>query len=386
MKFAVPKFFKNEASGALVLGCAAAAALIWSNSPFADGYKAVFNYDIVHWINDGLMVLFFLLVGLEIKRELTDGELSTKESALLPLLAAMGGMVVPALIYLAINFQHPQNWNGWAIPSATDIAFAVGLMAAFGSRVPLPLKIFLLAIAVMDDLGAIIIIALFYGGDIDISMLAIAAVVAGIMFSMNMRIKTVWPYLLMGVVLWYFSLESGIHATIAGVITAMAIPTPRVKDVERKLHKPVSFLILPIFGLANAGISFAGMGFESLLEPVAFGIALALPFGKAIGIFGVCCIFFCFFARPEGVCNKQLLAMSLMCGIGFTMSLFIGLLAFPDELMRTEMRLGVFAGSIISAVAGTIIMAVALKDTHKNAGIAQPAPTQEISVMIDDEN
>jgi NhaA family Na+:H+ antiporter len=376
----VINFFRLEAAGGIVLLIASVAALLIANSPLFTYYDHALNgfhfgfslpeifgvtfaadKSVLHWINDALMVIFFFLVGMEIKREMAEGELSSPRRALLPALAALGGMVIPALIYWFINQDNPAALRGWAIPSATDIAFALGVLAVVGSRAPLSLKILLTAIAIIDDLGAIIIIALFYTSQIDTAALLFALVPVAGLFILNRRcVSSPWPYLFLGILLWLCVLQSGIHATIAGVVLAMFIPLRAknnpdhspLRHLEHTIHPWVVFGILPIFGFANAGVPFAGMGWGSLAEPVSLGIILGLFVGKQIGIFltitGLVLIGLC--PKPEGAGWLQLYALSLLCGIGFTMSLFIGGLSFDSVEMQASVRLGVLAGSLLSAV------------------------------------
>jgi Na+:H+ antiporter, NhaA family len=372
-RFANPiaDFLESEAAGGIILMFVAALALVIANSPLAPEYagflKAKFaGLSVLHWINDALMAVFFLLVGLEIKRELIDGELSTWPRRVLPAIAAAGGMAVPALVYLFINKGLPENTAGWAIPAATDIAFALGVLAILGKRVPASLKIFLAALAILDDLGAVIIIALFYTQELHLWALGSAAAIMVVLIGLNrLQVRSLWPYLALGVGLWFFMHESGVHATIAGVLLALTIPhrarddTP-LEKMEHALHKPVAFLIVPIFGFANAGVSFGGM--ESLASPVTVGVAAGLFFGKQIGIFGAAAlaILLGLAQRPQGASLLHLYGVSLICGIGFTMSLFIGMLAFPDnDAMIYMVKLGVLGGSLASALGGIVVMLLA---------------------------
>lgn len=374
-------FLKHEAAGGLLLLAAACLALIAANSPLGSSYVRFFNTSltagiaplaltktILHWINDGLMAIFFFLVGLEIKREFLVGALSSRKRAALPAIAALGGMVVPALIYAVVNWNDDVAFRGWAIPAATDIAFAVGVMALLGSRVPPALKIFLLALAIIDDLGAIVIIALFYTADLSVTALALAACGLVCLAYLNHRKFTrVSVYLIAGLFVWVCVLKSGVHATLAGVATALAIPlaagTPGMigplEKLEHRLAPWVSFGVLPLFAFANAGVSLAGVSITQMLSNIPLGIALGLAIGKPIGIYG--------FSRlaianglsemPDGTSRVQLFGAAVLGGIGFTMSLFIGMLAFPDPAFATELRIGVLLGSIISAVAGYFILA-----------------------------
>jgi NhaA family Na+:H+ antiporter len=356
---------------------AAALALILANSPVADTYFAGLHayagpLSVQHWINDALMAVFFLLVGVEIKREMLDGQLSTWSRRTLPGVAALGGMIAPALIYLAFNWNDPQTVRGWAIPSATDIAFALGVLSLLGSRVPTSLKVFLAALAIIDDLGAVVIIAVFYTGDLSILNLAAAAVTFAALLVMN-RFGTLrlWPYLVLGGVLWYFVLRSGVHATIAGVLLALTIPLrvsrARPDDLEGSplhrlehgLHRWVAFGIVPVFGFANAGVSFDGVTLDSLAEPLTVGVALGLLVGKLVGVFGssYAIIRAGFADVPMGAGILQLVGISLLCGIGFTMSLFIGLLAFADTpALQEEVKIGILVGSTLSGIAGWTLL------------------------------
>jgi NhaA family Na+:H+ antiporter len=315
------------------------------------------------------MALFFLLVGLEIKREILAGELDSWPRRALPCIAALGGMIAPALIFFAINWQSPETWRGWAIPTATDIAFALGVLSLFGSRIPNSLKVFLTSLAIMDDLGAILIIAIFYASDLSFMALGAAAVITVLLFGLNrFGVMRLAPYLLLGVGLWAAMLFSGIHATLAGVVLAMTIPLGSMGEengtgsplsqLEDRLGLWVAFLVLPVFGFANAGVSLAGASMESLLAPLSLGIAAGLLFGKQIGIMSAIVI-----ARRTGIAHlpagaswRQMYGVALLCGIGFTMSLFIGLLAFADAERESMIKLAVLAGSLLSAFAGAAVL------------------------------
>lgn len=373
-------FVHHEAAGGLVLMLAALAALIVSNSPLAwlyDGFLGTavgvrvgplaIDKPLLLWINDGLMAVFFFLVGLEIKRELLRGELSTLGQAALPALAAVGGMAVPAVIYVAINAGDPAALRGWAIPTATDIAFSVGVLALLGSRIPSSLRIFLLALAIIDDLGAIIIIALFYTEQLSPSSLMLAAVGAVVLWALNARgVSRPAPYVLTGIFIWVCVLKSGVHATLAGVIVALAIPAQSeapgqpslLEQLEESLHPWVAFAVLPLFAFANAGVSLQGVSLAKLLAPVPLGIALGLLLGKPIGIFGAVWLAVKggLASRPEGASWGQVLGIGMLGGIGFTMSLFIGTLAFPDPAHAAQLRLGVLAGSLLSAAVGCLVL------------------------------
>ena len=374
-------FLHHEAAGGLVLVAAALLALLVSNSPLSFLYDAFLHMRVgvrvgpltldkplLLWINDGLMAIFFFLVGLEIKRELMEGELSTFGHAALPLVAAIGGMAVPAIIYVAINSDDPAALRGWAIPAATDIAFAVGVLALLGSRVPVSLKIFLLALAIIDDLGAIVIIALFYTDHLSIESLILAGVGISILLLLNRAgVTRLAPYVLTGIAIWVCVLKSGVHATLAGVVVALAIPLTRKSDgepsllehVEEQLHPWVAFGVLPLFAFANAGVSLAGISLANLVEPIPLGIAAGLFFGKTIGIFGATWIAVMggVATRPEGATWSHILGVAMLGGVGFTMSLFIGMLAFSEPEQAAQLRLGVLAGSVISAVAGYLVLA-----------------------------
>jgi NhaA family Na+:H+ antiporter len=375
---AITRFLANEAAGGLVLTAAAAVALIVANSPLSSAYHALVEAPVLgvtplEVVNDGLMALFFLLVGMEIKRELVSGELSSWQQRMLPGLAAAGGMLVPALIYAAINLSSPATLRGWAIPSATDIAFSLAVMTLLGSRVPTSLKVFLAALAIIDDLGAIIIIALFYSSGIDPLMLlfALAAFLVLVVFNL-LDLRNLVPYLLVGALLWYFVLRSGIHATIAGVLLAMTIPigseadrSPlvRLRDI---IHRWVAFGILPLFGFLNAGVQLTGLGGAALVDPVTLGIALGLFIGKQLGVFGTVALTVrAGLARyPTGATLTQVYGTAILCGIGFTMSLFIGLLAFANDPEHHDAtKIGVLIGSLISAVVGFVVLRLASRRT-----------------------
>ena len=382
----IREFLQMEASGGILLVLASAVALIIANSALSDEYDDLLHHvyasigigpfsidkSLLHWINDGLMAVFFFLVGLEIKRELVEGELSSISQALLPAIAAVGGMVVPAVIYAGVNVADPESLRGWAIPAATDIAFALGVLSLLGPRVPISLKVLLTAIAVFDDLGAIIIIAFFYTAEVSLIALGAAAVALVCLVILNLAgVKKTAPYLLIGAVLWVCVLKSGVHATLAGVALAMAIPMSGsgpdrrspLKSLEHAVHPWVAFGVLPIFGFANAGVSFAGIGWTSLLEPVTLGISAGLFIGKQIGIFGTIWLTVRFgIARmPDRANWQQIYGMSLLCGIGFTMSLFIGGLAWTHSDYGAAVRLGVITGSVISAAVGSLVLMLATK-------------------------
>ena len=370
------EFMESEASGGILLMVAAALALVVANSPLAGVYfgtlhSYVLGLSIGHWVNDGLMAVFFLLVGLEIKREMLDGQLSTWSRRILPGVAAAGGMLVPALIYVAFNSSDPETIRGWAIPAATDIAFALGVLSLLGPRVPTSLKIFLTALAIIDDLGAVIIIALFYTADLSMPALGAAALILAALIALNrFGVQTLWPYLILGAGLWGAVLLSGVHATLAGVTLALTIPlrpAPGKPDdmhsplhrLEHGIHGWVAYLIVPVFGFANAGVSFAGMDASILTGSLPLGIALGLFLGKMVGVFGTAwlTIRLGFADMPANANTVQLFGVSLLCGIGFTMSLFIGALAFPTSPeLGDAVKVGVFTGSLVSATAGALLL------------------------------
>jgi NhaA family Na+:H+ antiporter len=373
-------FLKLESAGGLLLVAAAGLALICSNSPLRQTYDDLLRIPVemrfgsfavakplLLWINDGLMAIFFLLVGLEVKREVIEGELSTPAQVLLPVVAGLGGMVVPAVIYLLFNRGSGAALNGWAIPTATDIAFALGILSLLGDRVPLSLKMFLTAVAIADDLGAIVIIALFYTAELSISMLFLAAVAIAVLTVLNLRkITRIAPYVIVGVILWVFVLKSGVHATLAGVAIAFAVPSKTtdahghapLHQMEHSLHPWVAFGVLPIFAFANAGVSFAGVTLTALAAPLPLGIAAGLFVGKLVGVCGASAtlIRLGLAKLPEGASWRQLVGVAALCGVGFTMSLFIGSLAFEGPEYFTPLRLGVIAGSTISGVTGYLLL------------------------------
>ena len=381
------EFLQAESAGGIVLIVAAALALAIANSPLAGAYgdflalPVVFSAGSVEvakplllWINDALMAVFFFLVGLEVKREVLTGQLSSWDKASLPLFAAVGGMAIPAAIFIALNTGSPETLSGWAIPAATDIAFALGVLALLGSRVPVALKALLLAVAVIDDIGAIAIIALFYTAGVDTGMLGAAAIVL-VALAVVGRLKPASsiPYVLLGVLLWYFVLKSGVHATLAGVATALAVPvTARngdklLEDMEHGLHPWVAFLIIPLFGFANAGVSLAGVSPADLLAPLPLGIAAGLVLGKQLGIAGFAwgAVKLGLARLPESVNWRQLHALSLLAGIGFTMSLFIGNLAFADPATVDAVKIGVLGGSLVAALSGYFLLRLALPDASE---------------------
>lgn len=378
-------YMQHDAASGIILLCAALLALILQNSPASWLYDGLLETPVtvgigelmIHkplllWINDGLMAIFFFLVGLEIKREMVIGELSSVKQASLPVIAAVGGMLVPALIYSAFNWTDDIALHGWAIPAATDIAFAVGVLALLGPRVPTSLKVFLLALAIIDDLGAIIIIAFFYTEHLSIAALALAGVSIAVLAIMNLRgVNSTAPYALVGIVIWVCVLKSGVHATLAGVITAFAIPLTIPESngdgvekqsllvrLEEGLHPWVTFGVLPLFAFANAGVSLAGMTADKIFSAIPLGIALGLFIGKPLGIFGFAwtAIKFRFAGKPDGATWAQIFGVAILGGIGFTMSLFIGMLAFVDAERAAEIRIGVLMGSIASAIVGYLVL------------------------------
>lgn len=367
----------NPASGGLLLMLVAALALLLANSPAAPAYFGALDaylgpLSALHWINDGLMAVFFLLVGLEIKREVLEGQLSTWPGRVLPGLAAAGGMAAPALIFAALNWGDPTTMRGWAIPAATDIAFALGVLALLGSRVPVSLKVFLTALAIIDDLGAVLIIAVFYTDGLSLPDLGGAVMVLAALWGLNRAgMLRLWPYLLLGALLWVLVLRSGVHATLAGVALAFAIPLrggePGAADtplhrLEHALHPWVMFGVVPVFGFANAGVSFAGLTAAALVGQLTLGVAAGLVLGKLLGVFGVAALAIRLGVAPmpTGAGWGQLLGVSLLCGIGFTMSLFIGALAFAaSPALQDEVKVGILAGSLLAGAAGWAVLRLA---------------------------
>ena len=379
---ALQEFLRLEAASGILLVIAAVLAMIVENSPLAPWYDALLgtrvevrvgDFEIAKplllWINDGLMALFFLLVGLELKREIVRGELRDRSRAALPAIAALGGFAVPALIYTAINAGNETAMTGWAIPSATDIAFALGVLSLLGDRVPPALKLFLLTLAIVDDLAAIIVIALFYTADLSVASLVVASLAVAVLAILNRRgVTSLVPYGLVGLILWTAVLKSGVHATLAGVVLAFFIPLRSdsekgrspAEQLEHDLHPPVAFAILPIFGFANTGISLSGLTLESLVSPVPLGIALGLIFGNQIGVMSLAwlCVKLGIGRLPDGVNWKMIYGAACLCGIGFTMSLFISSLAFEEgaQQMAADDRLGILVGSLISAAWGVLVL------------------------------
>ena len=378
-------FFQLEAASGLVLLIAAIVALVISNSNFSELYfKTLEQYlfigindfglklSVHHWINDLLMAVFFFFVTLEIKREFIQGELSNLKKALLPIIGAVGGMVVPALVYISINFGNTETLNGWAIPSATDIAFSLGILSLLGSRVPISLKIFLTALAIIDDLGAILIIAFFYSGDLSISYLSLILISYILLLILNkLGVKKFIPYLIIGALMWFFTYKSGIHATIAGVLLASTIPH-RVKNkdfsllikLEHAISPYVAFLIMPIFAFANAGVSLAGLSLSSLLEPVPLGILLGLFIGKQVGVMvsSYLAVKLGAAQMPDNSSWLSLYGVSILTGVGFTMSLFVGNLAFAGSIHYMDgVKIGVLSGSLLSTIFGYFLLLYASK-------------------------
>ncbi len=390
-------FFQHEAAGGIVMMIAAVIALVVSNSPLAGAYQALLDLPVsiragqlaldkplLHWINDGLMAVFFCLVALEIKRELLVGELSSRAQALLPLVAAIGGMAVPAAIYVAINAGDAAALDGWAIPTATDIAFAVAVLSLLGPGVPASLKVFLLALAIIDDLGAIVIIAIFYTSKLSLLALVLAGIGVAGLAVLNLRgVTRIAPYMLVGFAVWVCVLKSGIHATLAGVLVGLAIPmrgaqpngdTSPLEHLEHQLHPWVSFAVLPLFGFANAGVELTGLTLGDLGHNVTLGVALGLLLGKPIGILGACWL-----AQRAGLCPlpagatwPQMAGVAMLAGIGFTMSLFIGILAFADPAFSTPVRLGVLLGSLLAAGIGYSVLRRACGATAPPSSERQP--------------
>ena len=377
-------FMQKESAGGIVLIFAALAALVVANTPLYSAYQAWLNIPIVAgfggfvidkplllWVNDGLMAVFFFLIGLEVKREVMEGQLSSWNKASLPLVAAIGGMAIPAVVFLSINSGSPANQAGWAIPAATDIAFALGILALLGPRVPVALKALLLAIAVIDDIGAITIIALFYTGEINTGYLAMGGAVFAVMLVVGrMKIPSAIPYVLLAILMWAFVLKSGVHATLAGVAAALTVPLVAHKGerllehMEHALHPWVAFLVIPIFGFANAGVVLLGLNPADLLAPLPLGIALGLLIGKQVGILGFAWVAVKtgLASLPDAVSWRQIHAISLFAAIGFTMSLFIGNLAFASPEQVDAVKLGVLSGSTIAAIAGFFLLRSTLPD------------------------
>ena len=377
---AIKNFFSREEKSGILLLLFAMLALIIVNSPLQSLYFEIkytyipinigdfsFTKNVSHWVNDGLMAIFFFVIGLELKREILEGELSSFDRMVLPAIAAIGGMLAPAVVYVLINYSNPENMSGWAIPTATDIAFSLAVLLLLGKSVPLSLKVFLLSLAIIDDLGAVLIIAFFYTSEISMIYLSYSAAVLALLILLNLSgSQKMYIYILLGIFLWYFVLKSGVHATIAGVLLATTIPNNQknsiddsmLKQLEHKLHNFVGILVLPIFAFFNSDINFSDVTLDSLYSPLSLGIVLGLLLGKPIGI-----TFFTYigmktklFKLPNDVTLKDIFGLSFLCGIGFTMSLFINGLAFSDSALVDSSKLGIFIGSIVSAIAGYLIL------------------------------
>jgi len=377
---AIKNFFSREEKSGILLLLFAMLALIIVNSPLQSLYFEIkytyipinigdfsFTKNVSHWVNDGLMAIFFFIIGLELKREILEGELSSFDRMVLPAIAAIGGMLAPAVVYVLINYSNPENMSGWAIPTATDIAFSLAVLLLLGKSVPLSLKVFLLSLAIIDDLGAVLIIAFFYTSEISMIYLSYSAAVLALLILLNLSgSQKMYIYILLGIFLWYFVLKSGVHATIAGVLLATTIPNNQknsiddsmLKQLEHKLHNFVGILVLPIFAFFNSDINFSDVTLDSLYSPLSLGVVLGLLLGKPIGI-----TFFTYigmktklFKLPDDVTLKDIFGLSFLCGIGFTMSLFINGLAFSDPVLVDSSKLGIFIGSIVSAVAGYLIL------------------------------
>lgn len=378
----IRKFIKHESACGILLFFAALIALIMCNSPLSVFYQNVFKLPLqiqigqfsygeplLFWINEGLMAIFFLQVGLELKREFLEGELRGLSKVALPGIAALGGMLVPALIYVGINYSNPETLKGWPVPVATDIAFALGVLSLFGKRVPITLKLFLMALAIFDDVGAIIIIAIFHTKDLSFLAMFGALLIIALLCTLNaLKIRSLIPYILVGFLLWLCVLKSGIHTTVSGVLLAFTIPLRKMdseefspaRELESALLPWVAFLVMPLFALANAGVSFTGLEASTFTSFITLGVVAGLALGKQIGVFSFTWISIRlgWVSLPKKVSWLQLYGVALLCGIGFTMSLFLGTLAFEydDPIYLTEVRLGVLIGSIVSGIAGALIL------------------------------
>ncbi|WNC70628.1 Na+/H+ antiporter NhaA [Thalassotalea psychrophila] len=389
----ITNFFKLESAGGIILMIAAVLAMICANTSLDHYYNLFLDTPVevrvgplevakplLLWVNDGLMAIFFFLVGLELKRELKEGELADKRNIILPGVGAIGGMLIPALVYVYFNYDDPEAINGWAIPAATDIAFALGVLTLLGSRVPTSVKIFLTSLAIFDDIGAIIIIACFYTDDISTTGLIIVACCLPILYLLNRnKVEARSLYMVIGAIMWVAMLKSGVHATLSGVLVALFIPmrsktNPEyspLKSLEHDLHSVVAFIVLPVFAFANAGISLKGVGLEDVMHSVPVGIALGLLIGKQIGVFGFCwlAIKLNFTKLPSGMNWKTLYGTAALCGIGFTMSLFIGSLTFEAGAMVKlfDERLGIIIGSLISGILGFIVLKYSLPKAAKSS-------------------
>ncbi len=392
----VRALFVGDATAGILLILVAAAAMLAANSPFAGEYRDLFYgklawtpipklYDLHLWINDGLMAVFFFVVGLEVKRELISGSLADPASRRLPMVAALAGMLAPAAVYMLVSGGGAYT-SGWAIPAATDIAFAMGVLGLLGNRVPASLRLFLLTVAIVDDIGAVMVIAVFYTPTIKMIWLLAAVVVFGLMIGLNrMKVSVFWPYILMAVALWFCVLNTGVHATIAGVLAALTIPLHRrdgnsmLEKLEHGLAPWSAYLVVPVFGFANAGVSFAGMGPGALLDPLPVAIAAGLVIGKQVGIFTT--VFIAdktgFAPRPENASWPEIWGISILCGIGFTMSLFIGGLAFPNQpLFIEEAKIGILTGSAISAIVGFIVLRLTTTHPEEDCDDMGTAPSE----------
>ncbi len=389
---AIDRFFSHDASGGILLMVAAAAAMIVANSGLAPTYEAVLgakfsillngeglSKPMILWINDGLMAIFFFLIGLELKREMMEGKLKNPRDVALPGVAALGGMALPAVVFVFINWSYPANLSGWAIPAATDIAFALGILALVGSRAPTSLKVFLLTLAILDDLGAIVIIALFYTAELKIDYLYLSIVpLAGLIWLNIKGAHRIAPAILLGAIMWYFVLKSGVHATLAGVVTAFCIPLKDkwgkspLHSLEHGLTPYVLYLIIPVFAFANAGVVLKGMTFADLFAPLPLGIAAGLLIGKQVGVFG-----FTFLMVKSGLARMphdanwlHIYGLACLAGVGFTMSLFIGGLSYADPAMMNDVRLGVLSGSIVSGIVGYVALMLASGERQEESEAA----------------
>ena len=389
---ALDKFFHHEASGGILLMVAALAAMIVANSGLAPFYEAILgaklsilldgeglSKPLILWINDGLMAIFFFLIGLELKRELLEGKLKNPRDVALPGVAAIGGMALPAIVFVFFNWSYPENLNGWAIPAATDIAFALGILALVGARAPASLKVFLLTLAILDDLGAIIIIALFYTAELKVDYLFLSLLpLAGLIWLNIKGAHRIAPAILLGAVMWYFVLKSGVHATLAGVITAFCIPLKDkwgkspLHSLEDGLTPYVLYLIIPIFAFANAGVVLKGMSFADLFAPLPLGIAAGLLIGKQVGVFGFTFVMVkSGLARmPHGANWLHIYGLACLAGVGFTMSLFIGGLSYSDPTLMNDVRLGVLSGSIVSGIIGYCALMIASTERREETKAA----------------
>lgn len=385
---AIDRFFSHEASGGILLMLSALAAMIVANSALSGLYESVLgakfsvlingeglSKPLILWINDGLMAIFFFLIGLELKREILEGKLKNPSDIILPGVAAIGGMALPALVFVLFNWNIVENISGWAIPAATDIAFALGILALVGSRAPASLKVFLLTLAILDDLGAIIIIALFYTAELKVDYLFLALLpLAGLLWLNIKGAHRIAPALLLGAIMWYFVLKSGVHATLAGVVTAFCIPLKDkwgkspLHSLENGLTPYVLYLIIPIFAFANAGVVLKGMTFNDLLAPLPLGIALGLIVGKQVGVFGLTMLMVKtgIAKMPHGATALHIYGISCLAGVGFTMSLFIGGLSFADAGMMNQVRLGVLSGSIVSGILGYSALMLASRQSSQD--------------------